>query len=370
MDEYDLMILAASVSFALSLTALIFLIRSRRIQRWKVILSQPGSQAAAETAEWRKLLPADISLASEAPLFNILFEAFRSRPNLFLPAGLSKALAEAKPLPAQIGAEFKLAIASDEELYQLFGMRTYQQNPDYIPVDALTSNLIRNLLSVLTGKKKLRVGLEHALLDSLGAGGGFAGAKLGSLVGLVVAPLITPLITPLASWAAAVIIPTFVLIGAWLGSLAARQLAAKARFRKIHAELKRLRAAAKTFRSTFLLRFPELMKSLEDDYRARIHATHEMRRKRQNPLSRYFYPDLLTIFFNETVARLTAECTDEINRWKSIRWKVRFTSPLEFVPILHKLTDGRFLGDDELQKYYLEYAAALKSLEEAKKTVA
>ena len=348
----------AGMSTLVLLSAALIAIRSRRLRRWNKMLATRASALVAQEGSWKSKLPRGIQLDSELPLFEVLYGGHQAKPRLSASSDLKGTLLKAEP-----AAKFGLSSSpSDEDtISHLISLRGYQQ-VGFLPIDAVASSLLGNLTSVLKGKKKLVTGMEHAVLESLGAGGGFAGAKIGNILGLG--------LIPLAASAGPLVLPLSMLAGAWLGSVAGRKIGDRVKARQLHSAMKKLRSASKNLKRSFLERFPELMDELDRDYALRIGHVLGLRRWNERRLRRMFFPGIMTAFYSGAVRRLRADWDEDRKQWQSIRKKVRFIRPLEFAYVLYGLGEESFLSDSTLLASYQQYEAAVSEVREAQGQVA
>jgi hypothetical protein len=357
--------------FLAALSISLFVLRSRRIRRLKKTLSEPAFEYGKKVEGKRRKLkiPKGTQLNSKLPLEEVLYEDFRVKPKTFLPESLAEILPEENtPHPEKLASlgisPPKPAPISDEQkINQLVGLQAYPSDPNYMPVEALATSFLVNLLQVVKGKKQLSIGVEHAVLDSLGAGGGFAGAKLGGVVGLGLAPFVAT-VAPIA-------LPAFMLAGAWIGARAGKKLGDRMKARKLYSALKQLRKVSNAFRKYFLKQFPVLMKQLDREFESKIAFTRELYVKRQGRLRRFFFPDLLTVFLGTCQQRIKIDWDLKRKEWKQIKAQVRVMTPVEFVALFDVEGDQNaekmLVPFPELLAQYRSYQQALKEVQEVSK---
>jgi hypothetical protein len=351
--------------FLATLSTGLFLIRARRIRKLKKILSEPAEEYGKKVAGKRRKLriPKGTELTSKLPLEDVLYEDYRVKPKAFLPESVAEILPD-EPQPEKLHA---LGIAppkaepiSDEQkINQLVGLQAYPSDPNYMPVEALATSFLVNLLQVVKGKKQLSIGVEHAVLDSFGAGGGFAGAKLGGVLGLGLAPFVAS-VAPIA-------LPAFMLAGAWMGARAGKKLGDRMKARKLYSALKQLRKVSNAFRKYFLKQFPVLMKQLDQEFESKIAFTRELYMKRQGRLKRFFFPDLLTVFLGSCQQRIKLDWESKRKEWKQIKAQVRVMTPVEFVALFDQEGEQMLKPFPELLDQYHAYQQALKEVQEVSK---
>ena len=169
---------------------------------------------------------------------------------------------------------------------------------------------------MVKGKKKLKAGVEHAVLDSLGPGGGLAGAKLGGALGLFAAPFLAEF--------AVYALPVLMVVGAWVGSHAGRKVGARVRARRVFQALRKVHRAAKTLKRTFLAAFPKLLREIESAHEAQAALVRSALKKNRNFFMRFFFPNLMTTFFLVGLLRLQTDRAEELKLWKLVRRRTLF----------------------------------------------
>jgi hypothetical protein len=332
-------------------------------------------RARAENSMERKLsLPPGVRLNSKKPLFEVLYENLNADPKLFASHNdlheslfakvgevLQESRANAKAMSQEVASLPSASLPALTEEEQIGQLVSVQINPAALPMEALATRFLVHFMSVLKGKKNIADGVQHAVLDSLTPGGGFAGAKLGSVVGLSVVPLLGPVVAGVATFA----LPVFMLAGAYLGSMAGKKIGDRVKARKVYAAIRKLTLASKEFRKSFLIQFPLLMKQLDEEYETRIKFTHLLLRNAQMALIRFFVPNLMTVFLNQALIRLVEDWDGNRKEWKLIKKKVRVMPPLEVAHVLYTLTERAFMPFPKLHEQYQAYDNAVRELREA-----
>jgi hypothetical protein len=356
--------------FLATLSTSLFIYRSRRIRKLKKILSEPAEEYGKKVAGKRRKLriPKGTELTSKLPLAEVLYEDYRVKPKAFLPENVAEILPEMESSgPRKLKEMGILApktepVTDEQKINQLVGLQAYPSDPNYMPVEALATSFLVNLLQVVKGKKQLSIGVEHAVLDSLGAGGGFAGAKLGGVVGLGLAPFVAT-VAPIA-------LPAFMLAGAWIGARAGKKLGDRVKARKLYSALRQLRKVSNGFRKYFLKQFPVLMKQLDREFESKIAFTRELYLKRQGRVRRFFFPDLLTVFLGTCQKRIKIDWDLKRKEWKQIKAQVRVMTPVEFVALFDQEGEQMLEPFPELLEQYHSYQQALKEVQEVSRETA
>ena len=247
----------------------------------------------------------------------------------------------------------------EERVNHWVSLRSYPGNPDTVPYDAFASNLLRNLIGVLRGRKKLKIGVEHAVVDSMGAGAGMAGAKMASLVGVATAPL----------WAGfpPFSLPVFILLGAWSGSLVGRKVGHWIKARKVHGALRRLNRSSVELKAGFLRQLPHWLEEMDAEYQERQTLARTLHRKQQGFLLRTLFPDLMCIFFKDCVILLKSERQACRREWKALRRRIQRSEPREVARLLEEMHAAAIQPDSELHHLREAHVLALKELEETRK---
>jgi hypothetical protein len=364
LEPHSIALLALAALGAMALA--ILRLRARRCRKWELILEEPASSVAflkrtqrKGRPPWIMDLPDGLELDSEEPLFEVLYAHFRTHPATFRSQVLSLAIArvdgrgegkDAKnALPEAAAGE---TVSTEEKIKTLLGAKA--DPADLVPTDALTENVVLNLVNVLKGKKKLSLGLEHALLDSLGAAGGIAGSKVGGAVGLASASLLAGVSLPL--------VPAFAFAGALLGALAGKRAGAWFKGWRYFAALRQMQRASRRFKKWFLDQFPEFIEARDKDFETAIAQTQECYRRRQSRFMRFWYPDLLSAFFRMSLHRLDHDREAERKRLERLRATVRSLDPLEFAAVLGGLDEKSASSHPQLLEHYEAYRAALQAL--------
>jgi hypothetical protein len=362
-QEMTAALIAAGVA---ALTGLLLRLRARRIAKWVLILEEPASSVALLSArpkrapKWLREIPQDLNLRTEAPLFEALYLHHRNHPSqlgspVLKLALLSQGAAPDRELlsaPQQEQARF----SDEDKIKTLMGAK-----PDpagLVPTEALAENVVLNLVNVLKGKKKLTVGLEHALLDSLGAAGGLAGSKVGGALGIASAAVLTGLSVPL--------VPVLVLLGALIGSLVGKRAGGWLKGWRGFSAVRKMQLASRNFKKWFLDQFPEFLAVREQEFREAIARTRELQRRHQNRFSRFWLPDLTTVFLRLSLVRLEHDCLAEKQRLERLRGSIRALDPLEFSAVLTNLDEASARSHPQLFEHYQAYQAALAALRDAR----
>jgi hypothetical protein len=355
---------------ALAVLALVLRIRVRRVRKWQLILEEPSSSVAFLTTglknppKWIRDLPKGLKLDTEVPLFEILYQYDRSQATSFNPHVLSLTLAHlespkgtdpALPKPTLAGP-----LSQEDKIRALIGARA--DAPGLLPTDALAENVVLNLVTVLKGKKRLTVGLEHALLDSLGAAGGIAGSKVGGAVGLASATLLTGVSLPL--------VPVLAVLGAWLGSMAGKRAGSWFKDWRHFSALKQLRLASRSFKKWFLAQFPQFLAARDEDFRAAIQQTRDQARRHQGLLLRFLFPSLMTSYFKASLARLEHDRRAERRRLRRLHDLIRSLDSTEFATILGTLDESSAAAHPQLLEHYRAYRSAHEALQSSRKAAA
>jgi hypothetical protein len=354
---------AYAIFAAVLLVAIVATVRSRRLRKWKMLLEGPASDVAVLRAKrrkpsWVKSLPPRLHLDSKHPLFEALYSHYRTEPEEFAPQAIQLALraiaqAEAKKInegAPRIGGK----ISDEEKIGSLMSAPTDFETA--VPADAFAQNLVLNLVNVLKGRKKLTLGLEHALWDTLGAGGGFAGAKIGGALGVAVAPLVIG--------ASTAFLPVWVLVGAWLGSLAGKKVGSRFKARRYFSAAKKLRKTSRAFKRWFLDQFPAFLAELDREFGKAAENAGALRRDHRSRWLRFFWPDLMSTFFEMSLVRLKADAAAERRRFLEMRAEVRALDPIRFASILERLDPKSARAYPELVEYHRAYREALDELRE------
>lgn len=365
MDKLEAMFSELSQSWPLRAGLAIFcfgvcvcLIRSTRLRKWRKVLLQ-SAKTQDRKSRWVKSLPRDLDLDSEAPLFEILYRHYLGMSRSSAAQVLNLALggdAISGSSPQNVVRISGSKLTDDEEVSALLSVQMTPESE--IPAEALARNAVLNLFSVLKGHKKLRVGLEHAVLDSLGAGGGIAGAKLGGLISLALAPLF------LGLWS--FVLPVWIVLGALLGSLAGKKMGGRLKSRRYLAATKRLRGVSKDFKKWFLSQFPDLLKERDLDFKNALVKSRELYRQGRNPMLRFLFPDLMTVFFKQSLKRLVQDRSSEQKRIKQVRDRIRGMDPEDFASVLRELDEKTARSHARLFKYFEDYQQALAEMRESK----
>lgn len=332
-----------------ALTLLLALARAARIRKSRRIIASPAREAKGVRS-----LPEDLKLDTDAPLFDVLYANFRLKPKLHV--ARSPKTGEPSLLP-ELERD-----TDDDQANRLIDLGHYHQTPGYLPTDTVAASVLKNLVPVVKGKKSLKRGVEHAVLDSLGPGGGLAGAKAGEALGLAAAPFLAGL--------AVYALPALMVAGAWAGSLAGRKVGARVKARRVFAAMRKAHAAAKDFKRKFVGSFPSLMRQLEREHDARATSTRRFYRVRQGWLARALFPDLMSVFLKECLHRLEHDRREELRAWRQVLKEARRLRPADFVVTMAQLSGGRFFEDPALLQRYEAVRSAMRELEDAKVSAA
>jgi hypothetical protein len=352
------------VAAGLLLVALVYA-RVYRVKKWKRILAEPASSFLLKSPRWLKQLPPGVRLNSEGPLFEALYECLMAEPQGFASSALARSAAflEKNENHSPGSLDPVERISEEEKIKSLMGAKVAPESKAGLPVDTLAENLVVNFVHILQGKKKFKVGVEHALLDSLSAGGGIAGAKLGGISGLALAPLVTG--------HAAMALPALLILGAWLGALIGKKLGSRVKARHKISAFKKLRNISIEFKKAFINHFPALRSELDQRFRDQLIFMARLSRARQGILLRLIFPSMMTVFFGLSRKRLKMEWQQERADLKKMGRKLKAMPPLEFAQTL------RDLGSPEMGEEHVEIAllrqeldAAFKELEAAENQAA
>jgi len=291
----------------------------------------------------------------------VLYVNFRSKPKLFDPSAVDAALAGMKSTDILRKMEPDEKLSDEDHIKNLLGLRSYAHEPE-MPTETVMTNIAVNIVNVLRGKKKLVVGVEHAILDSLRAGGGFAGAKLGGISGLLLTPILLHY-TKFGTYT----VPALMFVGAWSGSFFGKKLGGRVKERHAHAARKKLKRVSHHFRKCFLAKFPGLLKKVDFEFKVNVAYTLKLRRRSQSVLTRYFFPRIMLVFYTECVGQMKKDWEADRERWKQINRKVRSMDPMHVSGVLHGLRGEGLVSHPELLDHSRAYDQAVQDLEEAKK---
>ncbi len=336
-------------------------LRMGRTRTVRTLLRLPAHSEQFTSKRGRASLPPNLDLASNAPLFNVLHDAFRKRPQLFLHTNLHDSLDKVGSLeaPRLEPATTAATSATDEErINHWMSLRSYPGNPDAVPYDAFASSLLRNFIGVLKGQKKLKIGVEHAVVDSMGVGAGMAGAKMASLASVATAPL----------WAGfpPFALPAFILLGAWSGSLVGRKIGHWIKARRLHGALRKLNRSTLELKAGFLRQLPHWLEEMDAEYQERQLLARTLQRKQQGLLLRTLFPNLMSVFFKDCVTRLKSERRSCRRDWKALRRRIQRSEPREVASLLEEMHDSAIEPESELHRLREAHALALKELEETR----
>jgi hypothetical protein len=344
------------------LGALVWYARARKTRRWKAILNAPAFETLVHLSKrrkpaWVKPLPTGLKYDVKTPLFEVLYAHFRKgAENTNRPA---LRLAEAAVTASTKPNETTEKLSTNERVSAEDKLGTLMSTPaDYaapLPADALAQNVVLNLVNVLKGKKKLSLGLEHALWDTLGAGGGFAGAKMGGALGVSLGPLLI---------ASSSFLPAWILVGAWLGSLAGKKVGTRFKARRYFSAIKRLRKTSRDFKRWFLAEFPEFIEEIDRDFERVSGILAEARRKEGRPFFRYWRPNIMTTFCDLARVRLKSDHASERKRFVHLRSQLRSLDPIRFASVLEQLDSKSVRAYPELVDHLENYRAAIHEIEE------
>ncbi len=359
-SEWSGGILAAVLFAGLTLD----LIRRRRCRKWAETLRISASEVSLlrqrkKRPAWVRSLPPDLDVSGGGSLFDALYAHFETRPEGLVPSALGLAIS-ARPADSKNGilAVDRPPTPSDEDrIKSLLNAPTDASVAP--PSDAFTQNLVMNLVNVLRGRKKLKQGIEHAVLDSLTPGGGFAGAKIGGAVGLALAPFVVGMAT--------VFVPASVAAGAWLGAWTGKQMGSRFKARQYYSVLKRLRVVSRDFQRWFIERFPEFLRELDAEYEKAIEAARVRGRAHQSRFFRFWLPDLQTVFFRRSLAQLRQDRAADRKHFKSVFATVRRQDPLEFAAVLERMNAKTLEKHPEFTGFRRDYRTALHDFRELKK---
>lgn len=333
-----------------------------RAAKWRRILGEPASNVMDLREKrkgrpgWVKTIPKDAKIKGDRPLFESLYRHVRAETRLRLPRalGLAMDIEERDVTAPETAAPAKVPLTDEDKIGPLLNAKL---DPAVaVPTEAIAQSLVVNLVNVLKGKKKLSVGLEHAVWDSLGAGGGFAGAKLGGLFGMALAPMTVGI--------SATLTPVWILLGAWFGSIAGKKAGNHFRSRRYFAAARRLRRAALDFRRWFLRSFPEFFSELDREFSEANERIRERSRQEQSTFVRFFYPSFMTVFYRECRARLSRDRLEERKRFVRIRAYVKHLDPVAFASLLVDIDDASVKEYPEIAVYRAAYVGALTEMRE------
>ena len=254
-----------------------------RTRKWRNILAEPV-RPAARARRWARKLPPDLKLDSGQALFEVLYLRFRALHDPPAPDVLKLAI-EGRPDASLSSSDLSYSKSShqltdDEKVATLVSVKA--NSGSLVPVDTFAHHALLNLLNVLKGKKKLKTGLEHAVLDSLGPSSGIAGAKLGGAIGLAM--------TPVTAGISVVLIPIWAVFGAWLCALAGKKVGSRFKCRRYYSAERKLKKVSRDFQKWFLANFPGFLAERERCFIAAMSLTQDLRRSYQNPITRFLFP--------------------------------------------------------------------------------
>jgi hypothetical protein len=356
--------LALAIPVLPLLAALAWFVRARRVRKWKSILEAPAFETLVHLSKrrkpgWVKPLPSGLKYDVKTPLFEVLYAHFRKgAENANRPAlRLAEAAVDASTKPSETGEKLGSAdrISAEEKIGTLMNAPTDCAAP--IPADALAQNVVLNLVNVLKGKKKLSLGLEHALWDTLGAGGGFAGAKMGGALGVTVGPLLV---------VSSSFLPAWILVGAWLGSLAGKKVGTRFKARRYYSAIKRLRKTSRDFKRWFLAEFPEFLDEIDRDFDRVASLLAEARRKAGRSFFHYWRPNIMIAFCDLARARLKADHANDRRRFVRLRAQLRALDPIRFASVLEQLDTKSLRAYPELVDHLENYRAAIHEIQEVR----
>lgn len=335
--------------------------RWRRIRTARARLELPAAEVESLRARkrgkpsWVRSLPENLDLDIDGSLFEALYDHFGVHPNGTTSAVLALPLAETSRSISPVNAAPEAAPESEEE--RIKGLLSSPTDPAVAPPsEAFTQNFVLNLVNVLRGRKPLKQGLEHAVLDSIAPGAGFAGAKLGGAVGLALAPWTVGLST--------VFVPATVAAGAWLGAWAGKRVGTRMKARRYFSVLKRLRALSREFQRWFVERLPEFLGELDRAYEDADRLARERGKSGRNRFARTLAPDLLTVFHHQSRARLREERAADRKRFKRLIAVARAQDPVDFAYTLDHSGADALEECPEFTRFRRDYRAIVGEFRE------
>jgi hypothetical protein len=307
----------------------------RRVHRWQEILKSPVREAlkkippkskflkkfpeldkASSSKSLQEALDQTLGVKETPVLATQLFEFFAKEQSLKekIKRSFEK---EGQPISSGRAPENSGLIRADEEKIQtIVALPSYHADPA-LPVEVVASSVISNMVKAVRGQKPFKTAVEHAVLDSFGASGGFAGAKAGALAAISVMPWLAIGLAPY--W-----IPVAMVIGAAIGSIVGRKIAHRVKERKFYATQNHLKHIANDFKQELLVRTPEMQLELENDLVQRqVSLTRMPSSSRFKRFILFFYPDLLSIWVQLSTQRLANERKLSRKNWRRLRRRIK-----------------------------------------------
>jgi hypothetical protein len=305
----------------------------------------------------------------DGPLFEELYR--KHHPAALAPRGspvLDMAFSRLAPDAARADTQASTAPLplTDEEKAKALVGGTVSPPTSLVAAEVLAENALIHLLGVLQGKKRLAVGLEHALLDSLGAAGGAAGSKAGIAVGLAGASLMTGVALPIVP----IITPALAIVGAIAGSFAGKRAGSWFKNWRCYSAARRMGRAARAFKKWFLARFPAYLGQARDKRDIAFELNRKLLNEQQSWLGRALWPSLLTVFFKRCFARLERDYLGDVSRLRDLHAAIKATDARQLGWILESLDERSASSYPGLMNHYVAYREAREALEDARAALA
>jgi hypothetical protein len=346
----------------------------RRVHRWQEILKSPVREAIKKIppkSKFLKKFPEFDKTSASKSLQEALDQTLGAKEVPVLATQLFEFFAKEQSLKEKIKRSFQkdgekqghpissghapensgLIRADEEKIQTIVALPSYHADPA-LPVEVVASSVISNLVKAFRGQKPFKTAIEHAVLDSFGASGGFAGAKAGALAAISVTPWLAVGLAPY--W-----IPVAMVIGAGIGSIAGRKIAHRVKERKFYATQNHLKHIAGDFKQELLVRTPEMQLELENDLVQRhVSLTRMPSSSRFKRFFYFFYPDLLSIWVQLSAERLANERKLSRKNWRLLRRRIKKLRFDNLDRLIHQVNEKSLSSYPkliELRSQYTQY---------------